>query len=173
MMINVCTQKHECVWVPLFLIWFEVWYMHHAHKCRVCKIVNYVRLDVYNKCKWIIFKNPRRTVGSFLVLWGFKITSGIWRVVIIHPYKDLAKSIYKPDMNYKCFNYPFIFWLHVWKSNIQKIHRFFTFLFPHFWQLKTSKNHFAFLILICSFCQDFVTFKKRLVGRCRKIGDHQ
>jgi hypothetical protein len=66
--------------------------MHYAQVSVYVKFVNYVRLDVYNKCKTLTLKPP--------------------------------------------------------------------------------KNHFAFLILICSFCQDFVTLKKRLVGRCRKIGDH-
>jgi hypothetical protein len=72
------------------------------HKCRrVCKIVNYVQLlDVYkNKCKWIIFikkpsKNRRFFPGSLSegLIYIWNLESGD------HPYKDLAKSIYKPDM---------------------------------------------------------------------------
>jgi hypothetical protein len=87
--------------------------MHKFHV--VCKIVNYVRLNVYIKCKWIIkkpSKNRRFFPGSLregLITYIWNLESGD------HPYKDLAKSTYKPDMKYKYFNYPFIFWLHVLK----------------------------------------------------------
>ncbi len=75
------------------------------------------------------------------------ITYNIWNLESgDHPYKDLlAKSIYKPDMNCKYFDYPFIFWLQCLKIKYKNPQIFyFFFSFSHFWQLKTSKNHFAF-----------------------------
>jgi len=130
-----------------FVFWVWRYDICTMHKCRrVCKIVNYVRLDVYkNKCKWIIFikkpsKNRRFFPGSLSegLIYIWNLESGD------HPYKDFAKSIYKPDMKYKYFNYPFIFWLHVLKIKYTNSQIFFLFFFPHFWQLKTFKITFAF-----------------------------
>jgi hypothetical protein len=92
------------------------------------------------------FKNPQRTVGSLLVLWVSEGLIYIWNLESgDHPYKDLAKSIYKPDMKYKYFNYPFIFWLHVLKikyTNSQIFSFFFFSLTSGKW--KPSKITFAF-----------------------------
>jgi hypothetical protein len=60
------------------------------------------------------------------------------KVAIIIPRKTLAKSGYESEMKYKPLIILLYFWLHI-ENQIEMNRAIFIIVFPHFWQLKTSK----------------------------------
>ncbi len=143
-----------------FVFWVWRYDICTMHKCRrVCKIVNYVRLDVYkNKCKWIIFikkpsKNRRFFPGSLSegLIYIWNLESGD------HPYKRFSQiyfinQIWSTNILIIHLSFGYTFW----KSNIQ-IHRFFPFFFFSLLAIENLQNHFCFLNIDLLFLPSFLS----------------